>query len=168
MNISVNIRRDLLVVNMCIYLLSERGHKDTVNNDILLKLSNKSHKQNKKIDIICNNLVDKLKNTISDTHRMASNREVVVKWCDTFWNSAEVGRLFSSIRETNMELLAQQILYVNFIDRKFPVFQTMEWLRDEEIHEDLFNLLIKTNAESILEKVYSDAVRCVEVLKGKS
>lgn len=153
---------------MCIYLLEERNSKDTINNHTLVKLSNKSHKQNKKISEICDTILEKLKDTIKTTHNIASNRSVVVKWCDSFWESAEVSRLFHSVVETNMEFLAQQILYINFIDRKFPVFQTMEWLKDEKMHDEFYELLESTNAESILEQVYLDATRCVEVLKGSN
>lgn len=165
-NITVNIRRDLIVVNMCIYLLSERNSKDTLINESLLKLEFKDNKQKQEIDALCDKILLGLKETIRKSHAIAKNKKVVVEWCDSFWESLEVGRLFNSIHFTNMEFLAQQILYINFFDRKTPVFETMKWLQDEEMHESFFELLSETNANELLDTIYEDAVKCVKTLKG--
>lgn len=166
MNITINTRRDMLVLNMVLYLLIERDSDDTKINPNLIELSNKSHKANKKINELSQWFLDNIKRTIDTIHIEASNRIVLTQWCDKFWEGKEVGRLFHSIIETNLEFLAQQILYVNFIDKKHAVHKHMEWLLDENKHNEWFSLLEQTNAEDILGTICDDAYRCVAILKG--
>lgn len=164
--ITKNTRKDLLIVNMLIYLLSEANSEETKSNPTLLKLHNRSHKINAKIKIINTKMIERLKATIRKVYTFSTNRNEAIKWCDERWQSKEVSRLFESVRETNLEFLANQIIFNNFIERKHSLHKEMEWLTDKDTQQKMFDMLEKTNAESILGTIYYDSLRVVQTLKG--
>jgi len=164
--ISINVRRDLLVINMCIYLLSERNSEDTKINPNLKKFSDETLEINKKIDNISKDILQKLRTTIENIHNTASNKATVVRWCDSYWESETVANLFHSIIDTNLEVLANQILFINFCERKYPVHLEMAWLTNAELHYEFNDLVEQTNIYNMIELISSDAERCVKILKG--
>lgn len=166
MNFSSGAKKDLLVLNLCQAILAVRKSEEVKQDKDIVKFDNKSYRQNKKIDMFCDELQKKLSETLAHAFASSDDVQSITNWLRTKWKEKGLKLIMQVDPNTNLELLANQILFYNFCDREKPVHDTMQWLQDENMHFKLFDMLEQTNAKEAIENTNKDALRLISAIKG--
>ena len=151
-------KRDLLIINMAIGLITITLEKpEEVKNDKdLTQRTNKDHKLNKRIDRRLENLMKRLSETQMTVFTKYGRDGKLSKWVRSNLNSKFIN-IFNRLQSnTNLELLANQLLFECFMERDCPVIEEYKWLLDKKVYE-VFDLLVETEAGKVTEETYEDA-----------
>lgn len=164
--ISSGAKRDLLVIGLCNALLMIRNSEDVKEDKHLTKLNNKSHKVNKKLDMELETLQRRLHDTQTKMYHASNNPTKLGKWVRGNLDTKITKVLRRLKKNTNLELLANQILFMNFCDRQLPLHKEYQWIAEESQHYKIFDLLGLTTAATVESETYEDAVISIEILRG--
>lgn len=164
--LSSGAKKDLLVLNLAISLIQIRNDRVVSDDRDLTKLSNKSHKQNKKIYTLMDSLRQKMLRTQDNIFKSADNPKKLGEWVRGKLSTKIMPVLNSFDERINLDILAHQLLYNNFVERDKPLCSEMQWLQDGEIYNKIQDLFEQTNAVSIEDVAYKDALRAISIIKG--
>jgi len=159
-------KKDLLVINLAIGLISIviEDTKAVKEDKDLTKRTNKHYNLNKRIDRRLEKLVSDLKSTQDKVFKKYGADGSLGKWIKSKLDSKIVNILNGMEKDTNLELLANQILFECFMERDKPVIQEYEWLKDFKSYS-VFDLLIETEAGNVTEETYEESIEIVRKLR---
>jgi hypothetical protein len=168
MAISSGAKKDLLVLNLCIGLIGTvlNDKDEAVKNDKdLIKRTNKNYKLNKRIDRRLEKLFEKLQATSKAIFEKYGRDGKLGKWMKTKLNTTTIKVLNELRPDTNLELLANQVLFECFMERDKPLIEELQWLADISEYS-VFDMLVQTEAGSVEGETYQDAIDIVKKIKG--
>ena len=166
MKISAGAKKDLMIIGLANALLLIRNHDEVKEDKNLTKLNNKSHKVNKKLGVELDLLQKKLHDTTGKIYFASGDPKKLGEWVRANLDNRITKVLRCLDKSTSLELLANQILFMNFCDRDKPLHESYQWLTDEDRHYKIFDLLGLTNASNAEDSTYKDALKAIEIIKG--
>ena len=90
----------------------------------------------------------------------------MAQWVQNNLDTKILKAIKNTDKTTNLELLANQILFTNFCERDKPVHEMFKWLQDETQHFEIFDLLAQTNAADVEGSAYEDALKVIQEIRG--
>lgn len=164
--LSQGAKKDLLVLNLVIGILEVAlKNPDEVKNDKdLTKRDNKTHKLNRKIDKNLESLLVTCKESLNTIFEVYGDRELQ-RWVKSKLNARFFKTINTISEQTNMELLANMILFQNFMENRDVLISEFEVFTDYEVYSS-YDLLIETNAGLVEDIVYKDAINVIAMIKG--
>lgn len=164
--ISQGAKKDMLVANFVSSIIKMFHHQDAKDDENLAKLLNNTHKINKRIYKIFDDLSKNIDEAQTNLYFKSGHPEKLGDWLRDKLKH-RVLKVFSRLqKETSLEILAHQILFLNFCDRDKPVTEEFKFLTDVSLYDEIFDLLEQTNAKSRESEAYKDAVMAIEIIKG--
>jgi len=165
--ISSGSKKEMLVIGLVNALIIVSKGQEAKQDKDLTKLNNKSHKQNKKIRLKMDELQKKLSETQTKMYHESGDPRKLGMWVRSKLDSKITKVLGGLRKDTSLESLAIQILFANFCDnRTKPLHGSYKWLEDEKQLNDIFTLLEETNADTVTESVFYDALSAIAIIKG--
>ena len=163
MRIPSGAKRDLMIINLAIGLIrTSLNNDDDVKHDkYLTKRDNKSYKLNKRIDRNLERLATKLQETQTKVYDKYGKDGKLGKWAKSYLNTKMINIFNKMQKDTNLELLANQVLFECFIERDKPLIEEYKWLTETKEYA-VFDLLVETHAGKVVESTYLDA----QMIKG--
>ena len=164
--ISAGAKKDLLIINFVIGLIqTSMRDDDAVKNDKdLTKRTNKDYKLNKRIDRRLERLSLMMQETQNAVYRKYGADGSLGRWVTTKLNTNLIKLLNKLSADTNLELLANQVLFEAFKERNKPLIEEFEWLREFDTYS-LYDLLVSTEAGKVGSETYEDAQMIVMELR---
>jgi len=159
-------KKDFLILGTASAIIQVLKSEEIKKDVDLLKLSNKSHKINKKIMELLNELETKLHETQNKFYANAKDTRELAKWVRQKLDLVITKGLKSLNEHTNLILAVNQILFMNFCERDKKLHKNFEWLAEQDQHFKLFDLLMQTNAKDVEEVSFTDAERLIQIIKG--
>ena len=156
----------MLVANFVSSIIKVFHHQDAKDDKNLAKLLNNTYKINKKIYEAFDDLSKKIDEAQTNLYFKSGNPEQLGNWLRDKLKH-RVLKVFSKLQKnTNLEVLAHQILFLNFCERDKPVHEEFQFLTNTSFYDEMFDLLDQTNASSREAEAYKDAVMALEIIKG--
>ena len=159
-------KKDFLILGAASAIIQVLKSEEIKKDVDLLKLSNKSHKINKKIMELLNELETKLHTTQEEFYTNADNTKVLAEWVKLKFDLVFMKGGTILNENTNLILAVNQLLFMNFCERDKKLHKNFEWLAEQDQHFKLFDLLMQTNAKDVEEISFTDAVRLIQKIKG--
>ena len=164
--ISSGAKKDLLVLGLTNALIMICRSEDVKKDEHLIRLSNKTHKINKKVWYLLDEMSEKLKQTQDKVYKESSNPFELGLWVKKNLNNRIMKVLNLLDKNTNLELLCNQLLFSNFCERDKTVMECMKWLQEKSQHFEVFDLLSLTNASECEESTFRDAEMAINIIKS--
>jgi len=164
--LSSGARRDLLLMNLVIGLIGTAlGDDEEVKNDKdLTKRTNKDYKLNKRIDRRLEKLIKSLQETQAKVFGRYGKDGKLGKWIKGKVEKELIPVLNSLNPKTNLELLANQVLFECFMERDKPLIEEFKWLNDSGVYS-MYDLLVETEAGKVEGETYEDAQMIKRMLR---
>ena len=166
MTYSQGAKKDFLILGAASAIIQVLKSEEIKKDVDLLKLSNKSHKINKKIMELLNELETKLHTTQKEFYTNADNTKALAEWVKLKFDLVFMKGGTILNENTNLILAVNQLLFMNFCERDKKLHKNFEWLAEQDQHFKLFDLLMQTNAKDVEEISFTDAVRLIQKIKG--
>ena len=166
MKISQGAKRDLLIISLANALLIVAKGSEIKEDEDIIPLDNSSYKINKRINRRLDKLQSKLAETQVQFYAESENPYEFSRWVRSNLDSKLTKVLKGLHGETNLESLANQILFTNFCDRNKPLHDSFKWLRDIKQHNQIFDLIEQTKVSRIAGNIYEDALKSIAIIKG--
>ena len=165
MRISKNAHKDMMILSF-VHALLEVSKNDN-NEDGLQKRDNKSFRANKRIDSRLDTLQIKIKQSIDEMYKLGGNN--TIKWMKNNLKD-RVGETLTKLQEetVNLELLALNVLYINFCDYRgnLKLMAAMKWImEDTKYILDTMDLFAQTAVSKIEGEMYQASMRCIQRIK---
>jgi len=147
MKLSSGAKRDLLIVNLAFGMIMTSTDDIAKADDGIITRDNKDYKLSKRINRRLEKLAQRLQETQNKIFRKYedSNRSLG-KWVRGKLDKNFIKAIHEVGNNASLELVAHQMLYINFCERDKPLIEEMQWLQHAELYDELYDLLDKTAA----------------------